>query len=94
MTEPDDAVVVTREDREWARGFLAGGELYWYEDDMAHALARHRQQSIAPARPLVEREALAKVERHLSTCQYDPAPYTCLKHRLRVLASSERGEGA
>ncbi len=29
---------------------------------------------------------LAEVQRHLSAVQYDPAPYTALKHRLADLA--------
>ena len=32
---------------------------------------------------------LEKVERHLSAVQYDPAPYTALKHRLRALAEEQ-----
>lgn len=30
---------------------------------------------------------LAEVQRHLSAVQYDPAPYTALKHRLAELGS-------
>lgn len=30
---------------------------------------------------------LEEVQRHLSAVQYDPAPYTALKHRLRNLGS-------
>lgn len=41
--------------------------------------------ALAEALPMV----LTEVERHLSACQYDPAPYTCLKHRLRTLSDGE-----
>lgn len=32
---------------------------------------------------------LRKVEQHLSAVQYDPAPYTALKHRLAALTHKE-----
>lgn len=35
---------------------------------------------------------LRKVERHLSAVQYDPAPYTALKHRLAELRQSKPGQ--
>lgn len=46
-------------------------------EPLLDALARHRVAAIA--------ETLKLVEQHLSACQYDPAPYTCLKTRLRAL---------
>lgn len=36
---------------------------------------------------------LRKVERHLSAVQYDPAPYTALKHRLAALKARKADNG-
>ena len=36
---------------------------------------------------------LEHVGKHLSAVQYDPAPYTAMKHRLGALADQAKGEG-
>lgn len=36
---------------------------------------------------------LRKVEQHLSAVQYDPAPYTALKHRLAGLKARKADNG-
>lgn len=41
--------------------------------------------NILPAARAAVSEALVEVERHLSAVQYDPAPYTALRHRLAQL---------
>ncbi len=49
-----------------------------------------RRQKSAELAHAVIPVVLEEVQRHLSAVQYDPAPYTALKHRLADLANQSK----
>lgn len=63
---------------------------------LARAQKRRREGALAYARaiiPIVQAATLDLVERHLSACAYEPAPYTCMKHRLAAIRNQEPTNG-